>query len=273
MIKRYSVIDILSFDGVLYNTNNHFEIQPSDYSEKINLGNTGRWIDKFHDTYEIITLDSHDLKWMKNAFDLCSQTRRFSCIYNDELEETVKKYDFPKGNWFVRTERVSLKGGCYGCGPYTSLEMVIKSMVTCRRGHQPFNSTDEMCKIHLMRWVDIDPEKEFRIFVYNNNITAFSTQNIYSVNEWLNGLSDEEILSILSRIKEYFNKEIKYKMEYMGNYTMDLAILPLTDEVYFIEPNSFGKEYSAGSALYHWINDEEILYSLNPSIQLRYTSE
>jgi hypothetical protein len=45
----------------------------------------------------------------------------------------------------------------------------------------------------------------------------------------------------------------------VNNYSIDLAILK-NDEPYFIEINSFGKEYPAGSSLFHWLNDEDILY-------------
>ncbi len=214
---------------------------------------------------------------MREAFKLCSQTRRFSHMFDEELEMTCKKYEFPVGEWFIRSERVSLKTGCYGCGPYTNIEMVVKSMVTCIRGHQPhelLTNCDEennSCILYLIPWLELDSEREFRIFVYNNKITAFSIQNIYSVNEWLNSLTDDQIINMLLKIKEYFELEIKEKMEYMTNYTMDLALLH--DSCYFIEPNSFGKEYAAGSALYHWIKDEYILLSLTPTIELRYVSK
>lgn len=272
MIRRYSLLDVVSNDKVLYNTNNHYTVQPSDYTEKVALGNTKNWVDKFHTGYIIITLDAADLAWMKPAFQLCSQTRRFSRLYDTELEMTCEKYKFPEGRWFVRSERVSLKSGCHGCGPYTSIQMVIRSMVTCIRGHQCFWDSDTECKLYLLEWIDtLDPQKEFRIFVYNNKITAFSIQSIYSVNEWLNGLTDTEILQVLSRIQEFFKGHVKEKMLYMSSYTMDLAVLP-GGKFYFIEPNSFGKEYSAGSALYHWIHDSETLLSDDPTVQLRYTS-
>jgi hypothetical protein len=44
----------------------------------------------------------------------------------------------------------------------------------------------------------------------------------------------------------------------LSNYSIDLAII--NGEVYFIELNCFGKEYAAGSALFHWLLDEHILY-------------
>jgi len=40
---------------------------------------------------------------------------------------------------------------------------------------------------------------------------------------------------------------------------------------YFIEQNVFGKEYAAGSSLFHWIIDEEILYQKGtPVVYFRY---
>lgn len=39
----------------------------------------------------------------------------------------------------------------------------------------------------------------------------------------------------------------------------------------FIEINSFGKEYTSGSSLFHWLIDENKLYSDSEEIYFRYT--
>ena len=96
-----------------------------------------------------------------------------------------------KPGWFIRTDRTSLKYGKYGAGPYTDIENIIISMVSSSDGHIPFKEDDETCNIYFLRWLEVDRDKEFRVFVYNNKITAISAQHLYSVNDWLNSLSDE----------------------------------------------------------------------------------
>lgn len=55
-----------------------------------------------------------------------------------------------------------------------------------------------------MKWIDIDPQKEFRIFVYDNEITDISQQHIYSVNDWLSSIrSDLEIKEIIKKIMKF----------------------------------------------------------------------
>ncbi|MCA9750263.1 MAG: hypothetical protein KC414_14230, partial [Romboutsia sp.] len=120
---------------------------------------------------------------------------------------------------------------------------------------------------------DMDHDKEFRIFVYNNRITAISCQHLYNVNEWLCNLSVKEKEQVIQLILEYFNSNIRDKLTFIGSYTMDLVLLDSNEEhmPYFIEPNSFGSEYASCSALFHWELDKEILYGEDMS-EFRYTT-
>ena len=51
IIKRINLDHVFAHDRILFNTNNHpfseTEKRPTDYKEKIELGNTKNWIDKF----------------------------------------------------------------------------------------------------------------------------------------------------------------------------------------------------------------------------------
>lgn len=64
------------------------------------------------------------------------------------------------------------------------------------------------------------------------------------------------------------------KINWIKNYTFDFAIVQ-NSKPYFIELNSFGKEYAARSSLFHWILDESVLYNnfINNEyiIEFRYT--
>jgi hypothetical protein len=61
------------------------------------------------------------------------------------------------------------------------------------------------------------------------------------------------------------------KINWISSYSYDFAIV--NNKPYFIEMNSFGKEYAAGSALFHWLLDEDILYGKSGEncIEFRYT--
>jgi hypothetical protein len=277
-IKRYNLEDVLNGNNILFNTNNHWKDEkippPADYDAKLEQGNMINWIDLFHprDSYTKIVLDESDLYWMLKAADSGMHTGEFSHIYDEELEYTCDKYkdQFPPGNWFIRTERVSLKYGRFGCRPYTNMKDIIISIVTSTNAHRCIKHGDTTCPIYFMKWLDLDHDKEFRIFVYNNNITAVSAQYLYNINKWLNTLSDEQIKKVISDIILYFNEHIKDKMTFMKDYVMDLVLLE-NNKPYFIEPNSFGKYYASGSSLFHWINDETKLYD-NSVVELRYVS-
>ena len=286
LVKKFYLDHVFAQNKILFNTNNHhFEEKipaPKDYNEVLDKGNTCNWIDKFHDNnYYKLILDSEDLKWMSNAlFKIGIITRRFSELYQDELIETAKKYAYffenlPKNDkgWFVRSDSVSLKEGIHGVGPYKNITQVIESIVTTSPNHCCFTENDTSCSLYFLPFIDIDSEKEFRIFVHNNQITALSDQHLYTINEHWNTKNDNDISIVVYKIIEYFENNIKDKMKYMENYVMDLALIGEEETPYFIEPNSFGKYYAAGSALFHWIYDHDALYGESDSIEFRYVSE
>ena len=270
---------VLSHDKILYNTNNHYideQIdQPKDYREVGSKGQTKNWVDKFHTNYHKITIDEKETKWMRKALDIGMMTGRCSHIYDDELDNICKRYEhlFPQeGKWFVRTERVSLKEGKHGPGPYTDFRSIIESAVTGRPGHTVLDHDETEITFYLFPWIEIEPDKEFRIFVYNNNITAISAQHLYSINGWLVSLTDDQIKDVVYMILKYFEDNIKKNMEYMGSYSMDLVLIGPNDTPYFIEPNSFGKYYPAGSALYSWVYDHDTLHD-HDYVEIRYCDE
>ena len=294
VVKRHNLEHVFSHNKILYNTNNHEyssdERFPPDYEERLNMTSTKNWINIFHkDDYQTLTFDGFDLGWMKKALIIGSQTGRCSHIFDDELEITCKKYEHKvppsEIGWFIRSNRVSLKEGMHGIGPYKNIRQIIESIVTTKVGHFPFQEEDTSCPIYFMRWRNIDPEKEFRVFVYKNEITAVSAQHLYSVNHYLNTLSDEEISVLVNKILLFFETNIKNNLSYLESYTFDFAFVSDgcsrshdhgssdgSDIGYFIEPNGFGRHYAAGSALYHWIYDHDTLHE-SDTIEFRYVSE
>jgi len=271
----FSIDHILSNDRTLFNVNNLYgaDGRPADYDEVISRGHTRNWVDKFHaGEYHKITIDGkNDLRWMKEAQKIGFHTRKCSGIYVEELEDTLRKYEplFVPGNWFVRTESVSLKHGCHGVGPYRTLRAILESLVTSTSTHSCFYDNDTEISIYLFPWLAMDSEKEFRIFVYNNEITALSSQHLYSANSWLIGISDADLRKVVNDILDFFADNIRERMEWLGSYVMDLVVLE-NGVPYFIEPNSFGGNYASGSSLFHWKHDDELLTHPSDTIEVRY---
>jgi hypothetical protein len=287
-IKVLSQDYVYSNDKVLFNVNNLYsdrgDPQPDDYKEKGKLTSTNKWIDIFHkDNYQTLTLDKADINWMKQClFKIGIIKRAFSHIYDDELEATCVKYEgqtpIPPADspgWFIRSERVSLKEGQHGVGPYNSLKEIIESIVSAGMGHTCINVEDEECKLYFMKWQEIHPDKEFRIFVHNNEITAISTQHYPVFNHWLVSLNEQgRIPELVKKILDHFEAVIKPALSYLVDYTFDLAMIGADNQEvpYFIEPNGFGADYPAGSALFHWYYDIDTLHD-SSSIEFRFVGE
>ena len=249
-----------------YNSNNHGN-RPSDYFSFIDSCNTCKWVDMFRNDYNVIKIASvKHLMWLKKSSKISCQTGIFSKLFDEELQELLDDYKeynhlFDGTEYFVRTENVSLKYGQHKTGPYTNLKMIIESLVSCINGHKPIYEDTIEIVIYLFKWVDIKPYSEFRVFVYHNNITAISQQNIYE-NVFKNVENVNEKIDLYTEIIiTYFHDSIRNKINFTthrGNFVYDFAIIN-DDEPYFIEPNTFGKEYASGSALFHWLIDEKKL--------------
>jgi hypothetical protein len=281
IIKRISQSEILNNPNN-FNSNNHWDISiPYNYDFIVNETNTKNWINLFHNDYKTIKIKFKDLKWTEKAYDIGKITGVFPKSFNDELIDLCNKYSISnfefKEGYFVRTEKASLKYGIHGCGPYFNVKQIIESICTTTAGHRCINYDKDRVDIeyitfYLMKWRnDISINNEFRVFVYKNNITAISQQAYHSIIQTLNNKSDEELKYMAYRLIKYFKENIKNKISnILDSYVMDIVYINEIDDFYFIEPNPFGKEYSSGSALFHWINDTEILYNDKEDIYIEF---
>jgi hypothetical protein len=56
-----------------------------------------------------------------------------------------------------------------------------------------------------------------------------------------------------------------------GNWTIDVIYNFKTQITELVEVNSFGCELAAGSALFHWVRDKDVMYGhIAPHVELRY---
>ncbi len=283
VIRQIPIDDVMTNDKVKYNTNNHWtnDIKPENYNENIRNTYTNKWIDQFKKYTKIIIDKKQDLNWMKKALKIGSITGNFPHLYDDELEDMCIRYKnfdyiFQEDSYFVRTDNVSLKEGKNGIGPYKDFKSIIESIVTCRLGHSPLKDDTTFITLYLIKFKEnLNRLQEFRVFIHKNKITAISQQALYNSNIILAKLDEYERNKLINKwiqiITNYFEDEVKKRILHIDSYVMDFAILN-DSTPYFIELNSFGKEYTSGSALFGWIQDEDILYGVNEkSIEFRYT--
>lgn len=264
----------------LYNSNNHWNRsekgtldRPDDYIERLEKTFTSKWIDKFHSNYYTFEIQKKDFYWMREAYKIGKFTGSFTKMFEEELEDAISTYkdvdeylSTIERGVFVRSENVSLKYGVNGLGPYKSVKSILESAVSSSPTHTPFNEDTTHLKFYLLPWKDINEDYEFRVFVYDNKITGISQQKCYSVA----GFKGSELGSIIKRLLDSFENDIKHKIN-LSEYSYDVALLE-DHKVYFIEINGFGKEYAAGSSLFHWLRDEDVLYGKREP-QFRYVTQ
>lgn len=289
IIKPILLDDIVEYDKKKYNSNNHWknDIRPENYEFVLSQTYTSKWIELFKNYKKIIIDDPIWIGWLKETAVISSKTGKFTKLFNDELEVMVEQLDkqyahlFENVNpgYFVRVNNVSLKYGQHKEGPYSNIRTILESVVSSIESHTPIKTNTTKLDIYLIEWVEIKPAFEFRVFVFNNKITAISQQNLYSkvFCEYLDQLDQDQFTKMIRNkldiLVDYFYQVILRKITWISNYTFDFAIV--NDNPYLIEFNSFGKEYAAGSALFHWELDEKILYNDfsdgNLTIEFRYT--
>ncbi len=281
-IKNIKVVkiplqDVLEKGKDRYNSNNHGTM-PKDYNDALSR----TYFEKYKHLKEYKTFNLPIKKWMLEANEISFVTGQFPKSYIEELEEYCEEFkelnmNFDKP-YFIRTENVSLKYGCYGKKLHNNIKMLVESIITCPPTHCPLNIVFKTnsslnardLKIYLIEPVDINIDLEFRVFICNNKVTAISQQYIYMKNKIL---SEEFADKIGQIIQEFVYYSIIPNIGHICDYTIDLAIVD--SKIYFIELNCFGAEYAAGSALFHWIIDKDVLYGNNNDnndyIEFRYT--
>jgi hypothetical protein len=278
IIEEIELDSVLYYGKEKYNSNNHWinNEKPFDYNTIIENCNTSKWIDNFHQNYYIINIFKGDINWMKEAYSIGNITKKFPSQYEEEKQDILKRYKsniFNGTEYFIRTESVSLKHGIHGVGPYNSFEKVIESICTCKVGHSPIDKNITHIKLFLLPWIKFEYMNEYRVFVYQNRITAISQQNLYESNYILSKFKEKErndkIRKYILIIKSYFDYKIKNNIIHMDSYTYDF-IIRNDDTPYLVEFNPFGKEQAAGSSLFHWILDDSMLCNKENKIYFRY---
>ena len=99
-------------------------------------------------------------------------------------------------------------------------------------------------------WIEMEPEMEFRCFIYKTTLTAIS--QYYSID-----LPQEQKDKIQKQICEFWAAN-KNSVPY-EDCVMDVVV-DASDKVRIIEFGPFGIDLNAGSCSYNWLQDAHILY-------------
>ena len=91
---------------------------------------------------------------------------------------------------------------------------------------------------------------------------------IQALRRFFQSFDNKAIENIVKSLFDFFETDIKNVID-QDSYSIDIALVK--NIPYFIEVNCFGKEYAAGSSLFHWIIDYDLLYSDGKTIYFRYT--
>ena len=122
----------------------------------------------------------------------------------------------------------------------------------------------------MMEWNEsIDLKYEFRIFVYNKKITGISQQS----KKLFNFTQDELDLIELS-LNKFIESNIVENLPY-DTFILDTYIHINQDKDGYckiIEINPFGAHCGAGSSLFQWDKDFEVLHGNSDKVELRYLS-
>lgn len=188
----------------------------------------------------------------------------FSKKFREEVSEcfvNIKPNHNDEYYYFCRTQHTSLKKqvGYVSTSTYRSkdkdifIRSILTELMLCDYDHKAISREDTIIKLFLIPVVEID--LEFRGFVYKKRLTALCPQRWYDVDERYDDIS------LPKKILDFFDNNIKDKLD-NDSYVIDVGILK-SGECYFIETNPFGADYSSGSALYNWRDDDAVLTGVN----------
>ncbi len=172
-------------------------------------------------------------------------------------------------SYFIRLSSTSGKNE-KAVTPFTDADSILKHLLSVElfvvREYERENKPT--CLI-MMEWNDsINERCEFRIFVVNNKLVAASPQRYWQNYQY----SREELKAF-----QFALSNIAFNCEYKS-YVADVYIDVTTRTCHLIELNPFGAHCGAGSSIFNWITDYNVLHGLveleseSDTAELRYLS-
>lgn len=161
------------------------------------------------------------------------------------LDETIALYH---DGVFVKMTHKSPKNSFEGkLKPLTSAKEVLGRLTSTKDLFQ--HSDNDQQAIYISRWIDIDHQREYRVFYINKKLVAISQQDCY--HQYRSENREQIVLSDAEKIKEYIINEFS-KYDLYATATLDIAIInDGNDKVFLIECNPPSLHYASGSSLFY----------------------
>jgi hypothetical protein len=186
-------------------------------------------------------------------------------------DETVRKLQHPPPQgWLVQTSACSPKDALQdgGAGPHHSLKEVLLALMASDRVHRCIRKQDYCGDDITFFLVPFDPavtvSREVRVFVNHNRVTSMSQYDVTSTSPMFVGLSPTVLAELAKSIVDFHETQVKPRWTVNTSYTMDVEVCQDTENnictIRLLELNTFGAEMAAGSALFHWERDHDIMY-------------
>src|SRR5438445_4621708 len=168
--------------------------------------------------------------------------------FKKQIEDVLKSN---AGGWFMRLSSTSGKNED-ALEPLYTVDDVISRLVRIKLFVDKEYRRKKESYLILIPWhddIEFDPQYEWRVFVVNGKITAACPQRWFDIYQY----SDDELDMIEQALLTMPIDQFIYK-----TFIADVFIKNNT--CYVIELNPFGAHCGAGSALFNWVTDYDVLY-------------
>lgn len=272
------------------NTNNHVKLDwtygriltSKEYMETMSHSHRCHWRHLQPVEGEIIfTLSNPEVSLLLEASSSSIHTWRRPFCLVEELDELEKKFPNIQGNYFCRLDQCSPKDSINGRKPITSRKELLDALITsirCAREYQHLttkNSAVGALYIYLLPWREDwhqDSAIEYRVFCYHSRVTAIS-QYHWPKDQGIKKYPENHLKEMALQIVIFCEEEIVPFLSDKtdNNWVIDVMVTD-NEKVELVEVNTFGAELAAGSALFSWIPDRNVLYSNGDKVEFRYVS-
>ena len=257
-----------------------------------------RWLPFLHPdaNYRILHFSPHELRTIKAINNAAISTLIIGAAGWDDIDDLMLRpriqsaIDELGGFVFVRWDESSPKDGVHGLRPLKDARMVLEQICTAARTKSAIEASEKTwrdnegsiwtCPLIVLRWNPrMDVAKEFRCFCWNSQLTAISQYEWHAFHyDWataapriweLAGKALGEVLKYNAELNDA-ESEMLVKQGFVVDILVKGENLPQqVDEVQLVELNAFGPNSNCGSALFHWLEDYEMLVGLDGTPEMR----
>ena len=290
--------ELPSFDWC--NTNNHEDtgrqVSNKEYEERTSRTSMSQWLPALGhlcryqgSTLEVVVPASVLSAFFKPASEFARSGTAVHRVLGEEFEECAVQVSqlledgagkVPEAGWFVRTAHCSPKDAEQegGFGPHHSLKAVLMAVAASDRCQKALRvaSYQEDLTLYLSPFdPEVSTSRELRVFVSNWEVTAISQYAWTNPSSHFSDMADDELVKVGFLVDQFNRGQVSSAWRRAGGidcYVMDVEVVfekTGHSVVRLIELNTFGAEFSSGSALYHWLRDDHILQGRTQGEDLR----